>query len=159
MRGLEPDVYQSLHTIRDYCIKNAREIERWPSFYRRRYDEFLSYLSFFPESKLNSVLELGCGIGYQSAFLAKVADRVIATDLEEEDIQDHAPGIKLAEQLHEKLKISNIELKACSAEDLPFPATSFDMVFSSHVFEHIPDQSKALIEIHRVLKPGGIHFL
>ncbi|MDH3224487.1 MAG: methyltransferase domain-containing protein [Gemmatimonadota bacterium] len=39
--------------------------------------------------------------------------------------------------------------------DLPFDTCSFDAVICIHVLEHIPDDRKALKELHRVLKPGG----
>lgn len=42
---------------------------------------------------------------------------------------------------------------------LPFPDEQFDFVFESHVLEHIPDDGKALSEIHRILKPNGIAIL
>ncbi len=142
----------------DYCSENCRNLERWPSYYHRRYLEFLSYYELFPAKKTGRILELGCGIGYQSAFLASVADEVVATDLPEENAESHAPGMKAAEDLHKSLNISNVRLVPCSAEELPFPDNSFDMVYSSHVLEHIPDQKKALLEINRVLKNNGLHF-
>lgn len=39
---------------------------------------------------------------------------------------------------------------------LPFPTASFDVVYASHVLEHIQDDRLALREIHRVLRPGGL---
>jgi len=39
--------------------------------------------------------------------------------------------------------------------DLPFADRRFDVVLSSHVLEHIPDDRRAMREICRVLKPGG----
>lgn len=39
--------------------------------------------------------------------------------------------------------------------DLPFPAGSVDVVVSSHVLEHVPDDRAALREIARILKPSG----
>ncbi len=144
--------------IYKYCIANCKGNERWPSYYHRRYLEFLSYLEIFPNKHYKDVLELGCGIGYQSAFLSKIANRVVATDLDEEDIVSHAPGMQKAIELLNRLEIKNVDLISCSAENLPFEDNSFDMVYSSHVLEHIPDQQMALKEIYRVLKPGGIHF-
>ncbi len=44
-------------------------------------------------------------------------------------------------------------------QDLPFDDASYDIVFASHVLEHIPDDNKAIEEIHRVLKPNGIAIL
>lgn len=42
---------------------------------------------------------------------------------------------------------------------LPFSDDSYDFVFASHVLEHIPDDDKAISEIHRILRPGGIAIL
>ena len=39
--------------------------------------------------------------------------------------------------------------------DLKYPDNSFDVIYASHVFEHIPDDKKAMRELFRVLKPGG----
>ncbi|MFN3756866.1 MAG: class I SAM-dependent methyltransferase, partial [Flavobacterium sp.] len=39
---------------------------------------------------------------------------------------------------------------------LPFEDHSFDMILCNHVLEHIPDDRKAMQELYRVLKPGGI---
>jgi ubiquinone/menaquinone biosynthesis C-methylase UbiE len=152
------EILIELNRIKVYCKTHISDLERWPSYFDRRYLEFLSYLSLFPKQHYNRVLELGCGIGYQSAFLAQISDEVIATDLPDEDLFSHAPGMKQAKLLHDQLNIDNVKLVGCSAEELPFEDDSFDMVFSSHVLEHIPDQSKALAEINRVLKPNGIHF-
>ncbi|MBL7924331.1 MAG: class I SAM-dependent methyltransferase [Bacteroidia bacterium] len=111
-----------------------------------------------PDKKFDRVLELGCGIGYQSAFLSKIANNVMATDLPDPDIQAHAPGMEVAKNLHNKLNVKNVQFIACSAETLPFEDSSFDLIYSSHVLEHIPDRDKALAEMARVLKPGGIYF-
>jgi len=49
----------------------------------------------------------------------------------------------------------------CRADmtELPFDDRSFDFIFASHVLEHIKDDEKALSEISRVLKPGGVAVL
>lgn len=39
--------------------------------------------------------------------------------------------------------------------DLPFADHSFDVILCNHVLEHIPDDHKAMKELHRVMKPGG----
>lgn len=40
--------------------------------------------------------------------------------------------------------------------DLPFPAGDVDLILSSHVLEHIPDDTTAMAELARVLRPGGV---
>lgn len=43
--------------------------------------------------------------------------------------------------------------------DIPYAFSSFDFVLCNHVLEHVPDDVKALRELYRVLKPGGIAIL
>jgi ubiquinone/menaquinone biosynthesis C-methylase UbiE len=40
--------------------------------------------------------------------------------------------------------------------DLPFEDNQYDVILCNHVLEHIPDDTKAMQELYRVLKPGGI---
>lgn len=39
--------------------------------------------------------------------------------------------------------------------DLPFKNNEFDVILCNHVLEHIPDDTKAMEELYRILKPGG----
>ncbi len=48
--------------------------------------------------------------------------------------------------------IADVKADIC---DLPFEDNSFDIIFCNHVLEHIPDDSKAMQELFRVLKKGG----
>ena len=43
--------------------------------------------------------------------------------------------------------------------DLPFGENEYDIILCNHVLEHIPDDTKAMQELYRVLKPGGIAIL
>lgn len=43
--------------------------------------------------------------------------------------------------------------------NMEFPAQSFDMVIANHVLEHVADDARALSEIRRVLRPGGLAVL
>ena len=43
--------------------------------------------------------------------------------------------------------------------DLPFKEAEFDFILCNHVLEHIPDDTKALQELYRILKPGGTAIL
>jgi SAM-dependent methyltransferase len=48
--------------------------------------------------------------------------------------------------------IADVKADIC---DLPFKNDSYDVILCNHVLEHIPDDTKALQELYRVLKPGG----
>lgn len=43
--------------------------------------------------------------------------------------------------------------------DLPFQDNQYDVILCNHVLEHIPDDTKAMQELYRVLKPGGMAIL
>lgn len=49
--------------------------------------------------------------------------------------------------------IADIKADICN---LPFKENTFDVVFCNHVLEHIPDDTKAMRELYRVLKPEGM---
>jgi len=49
--------------------------------------------------------------------------------------------------------IADVKADIC---DLPFEENSFDVVFCNHVLEHIENDKKAMSELYRVLKPGGL---
>jgi ubiquinone/menaquinone biosynthesis C-methylase UbiE len=51
--------------------------------------------------------------------------------------------------------LKNVAFEEISAEDLPFPDESFDVVISKGVFNLVPDKPRSLEEVFRVLKPGG----
>jgi ubiquinone/menaquinone biosynthesis C-methylase UbiE len=44
---------------------------------------------------------------------------------------------------------------AMDLTDIQYPDDTFDVIYCSHVVEHIPDDRRALRELYRVLKPGG----
>ncbi|MFC7357684.1 class I SAM-dependent methyltransferase [Jejudonia soesokkakensis] len=52
--------------------------------------------------------------------------------------------------------IADVKADICK---LPFKDNSFDIIFCNHVLEHIPDDTKAMQELYRVLAPGGMAIL
>ena len=49
--------------------------------------------------------------------------------------------------------------KTVDITDIPFDDNNFDLIMCTHVLEHIPDDRKAMGELYRVLKVGGLAFL
>jgi SAM-dependent methyltransferase len=97
------------------------------------------------------VLDLASGVGDPAlSIAAEVAPsgRVTATDL--------GPGMfSLAEELARNRGITNIEFREASAESLPFPGESYDVLTCRFGIMFFPDLPRALRECFRVLKPGG----
>jgi len=52
--------------------------------------------------------------------------------------------------------LADVKADICN---LPFPTNEYDIIFCNHVLEHIPDDTKAMQELLRVLKPGGMAIL
>ena len=48
--------------------------------------------------------------------------------------------------------LADVKADICN---LPFEDNTYDVIFCNHVLEHIPDDTKAMQELYRVLKPGG----
>ena len=102
-----------------------------------------------------TVLDLGFGSGAFTTFVARAVGgqgKVYAVDIQPKMLQqlEH----KLAKAENQDVK--NIELKQASAYDLPFEENSIDLVYMVTVLQEIPNRGRALREIKRVLKPGGI---
>lgn len=93
------------------------------------------------------VLEIGVGTGHSFPYYPAEV-QVVAT--EPDPYMMEKARAKLAQ-----LGAANIELHQASAEELPFDDDAFDHVVSSLVLCSVRDQSRALAEVRRVLKPEG----
>lgn len=94
------------------------------------------------------VLDVGCGGGFVSEFLAKKGAIVTGMDLSRAALDraaSHAKGVGL----------DSIRYIFGSATELPFARDSFDAVVCFDVLEHIPQWQLAIGEFARVLRPGG----
>lgn len=94
------------------------------------------------------ILEVGCGMGFDSLEFLKRGVRVTATDLTES-------AVALARR---HFDIAGHEPEAVQAENvlrLSFADDTFDAVWACGVVHHTGDTARAIQEIRRVLKPGG----
>jgi GT2 family glycosyltransferase/glycosyltransferase involved in cell wall biosynthesis len=91
-------------------------------------------------------LDLACGEGYGSSFMADVAHSVVGVDISVEAVQSAlATYIK-----------PNLSYQQGSAVALDFADASFDVVVSFETIEHLAEQAEMLAEIKRVLRPNGL---
>ena len=88
-----------------------------------------------------ALLDVGCGTGFLIDILAKRRPaRYCGVDLSDEMIR-------------------GAEFTVGSADRLPYPDGSFDIVACSQSFHHYPYPEKAMGEARRVLRPGGLYIL
>lgn len=151
--------YKNDHNISEIkhneSSRRAETFQSWPGQFSMRKSESDVLFNFFKFEKEYVGLEIGCGIGFQSAMIADKCRKLIATDLYYADRFSHSLGINKARELLAVSKIDNVELVSCSAEKLPFKDSYFDFVFSSSALEHVINKDLALKEMSRVLKKGG----
>jgi len=95
------------------------------------------------------VLDFGCGTGYGTARLAKHCSRIVGIDIS-------ADAISYAQRSFKDSNLQYLAIKPVESQRLPFPQSSFDVVLSFQVIEHVRDENAYLAEIKRVLRPGGL---
>jgi arsenite methyltransferase len=95
------------------------------------------------------VLDVGCGSGWASRLLADYASQGRVTGI---DISD-----EMVELAREQSKTcTNVDFEVASAEQLPFAENEFTHAFSMESLYYYRDMPKALKEIHRVMRVGGL---
>ncbi len=117
----------------------------WPNYlHKLRRREIEAIFAACPPKAFSRGLELGGGDGFQSQFLSRFVASLVVTDYAEGILaQPDGPGLT-----H----------RVCDAEgvDAVFGAGEFDLIFSSNMFEHLPDPQRALAGMRRVLADDGL---
>lgn len=101
--------------------------------------------------KVKTVLDVACGVGHWGHLLSKLLPqdaRISGIDMEKEWVEICKEKTKGQE--------SRFEYMVGTAENIPFPNASFDMVTCQTVLLHVKDVQVAIKEMLRVLKPGGL---
>lgn len=100
------------------------------------------------ELKGKRLLEVGCGMGYDSLEFIRRGVRVTAVDLSPK-------AVEFTKRHYEVVGAEAEEVRVGNALALPFTDESFDAVWSNGVLHATGDTPKAIAEVRRVLKPGG----
>lgn len=95
------------------------------------------------------LLDVGAGPGTITADLAELVGRVTATEIGEDELA-------LARSAAAERGIRNIDFQVADVQALPFGDDTFDVTHAHQVLQHVADPVRALREMARVTKPGGI---
>lgn len=101
-------------------------------------------------AQANSILELGGGHCWASCIIKGVYPDacVTATDLS----QDALDSLHIWEHVY-MVKVDNV--LQCRSYETPFPDSTFDLIFAYSAAHHFVRHRRTLIELSRILKPGG----
>jgi len=94
------------------------------------------------------LLEIGCGMGFDSLEFLKRGVRVTATDLT-------TAAIELTRAHFSSAGVKAEDVRSENVLGLSFPDNTFDAVWANGVLHHTGDTAGAIREVRRVLKPGG----
>jgi 2-polyprenyl-3-methyl-5-hydroxy-6-metoxy-1,4-benzoquinol methylase len=137
----------------DKTVALPNDFERMVPEYHRRtitYGEHVSrYTAALPLVKGKIVLDIACGSGYGTKLLAEAAQKVFGVDVAED-------AVKYAETNYSS---SRTEYLVGDGVSIPLATASVDVVISFETIEHIPDYKQFLVEVKRVLRPGGVMVL
>ena len=114
----------------------------------------IHYLSSrWQNNQSRNFLDLGCGLGRHSIFMAQNGFQVSAFDIS-------SYGLDILKNQAQKEDL-RIDIQQGDMLKLPFPDHSFDCLLAYHVIHHTDTNGfkKTLSEIERVLKPGGEVYL
>ena len=98
--------------------------------------------------KKSKVLDIGCGAGFLTNFLAEHGHEVTGIDLSPQSL----------ELAKEKDATKQVSYEIADATHLPFDAASFDVVCAMDLLEHVNHPGAVIAEASRVLRPGGLFF-
>ena len=146
----------------DQALTNRAYWDRTSDDYQARHREFIGQAEprwgvwQIPESELQvlgdvvgkDVLELGCGAAQWSILLAKRGARPVGLDNSERQLE-HARDLMTEAEV-------DFPLVHSSAEEVPLPDRSFDVVFCDHGAFTFADPRKLVPEAARLLRPGGL---
>jgi SAM-dependent methyltransferase len=98
-----------------------------------------------------SLLDCGCGPGSITLGLARwvAPGAVVGVDVS-------GGQVGAAREAALRAGVGNVDFLAAEAEALPFASASFDAVFAHALLEHLPRPDRALCELRRVLRSGGL---
>lgn len=97
-----------------------------------------------PGEQLGRTLVVGCGLGFEAVDLASL----LHTHVEAIDVENRV-----------NVSHPDVCFSLMDARQMSFAAASFDFVYSFHTLEHIPEPGRAIAEMARVLRPGGLFLI
>lgn len=99
----------------------------------------------YPNTRDLDMLDIGCAAGFGTKTYGERFHSVVGIDIDE-------PAVIYAVRNND---LPNLQYAIMDSQKIALPNESFDIIICTHVYEHVPDASKLMSEIYRLLKVGG----
>jgi ubiquinone/menaquinone biosynthesis C-methylase UbiE len=134
---------------RPYAIHSDEECERLEL--QARLANIEGHLRYLPVSPRDRVLDAGCGSGSMSRLIARTYPQadVVGVDLRE-------PYLDFARSRASAQDIRNLTFRSADVFALPFADATFDVVWTKYLLQWLKEPKRALKELTRVVRPGGL---
>ncbi|GLC52876.1 hypothetical protein PLESTB_000683600 [Pleodorina starrii] len=119
-------------------------------FKQAKFDFVDEMLKFSGAQGPKKILDVGCGFGGTSRHLAKKFRDASVTGITLSPKQ-----VQRGTELAKEQGVGNVQFQVMDALAMEFPDDTFDLVWACESGEHMPDKTKYVEEMTRVLKPGG----
>lgn len=136
--------------VQDYFSRTAESYVT--SFSHRAGDDLQRLLEIGEWNARQQALDIATGGGHTALAVAPLVANVTVTDLTPRILE------KASEYILSQ-GVTNVQFEMADAEQLPFPAESFERVTCRIAAHHFPDVAQAVYEVARVLKPDGLFLL
>jgi ubiquinone/menaquinone biosynthesis C-methylase UbiE len=141
---LKTDQYRDSSNLDARVVLHQRFSVNPYGWFRWVFDTFMK----LPEDA--KILELGCGPAYLwKDNISRILPGWHIT------LSDFSSGMLDTAWRNLVVTGRTFQFKEIDAQSIPFEAETFDAVIANHMLYHVPDRTKAIAEIRRVLKPGG----
>lgn len=142
---------QELVDLQETLYASSNPTRRWLHCSRRDWiiDALRRYAAA-SAGKPATALEVGPGSGIYLPVLCGLFTEVSGVDIETAYLDHSRPLLQ---------KYAQLSLKVDDITNSKLPPQSFDLILCTEVIEHIPDSQRALNEMRRLLKPGGVLIL
>lgn len=130
----------------------AARISIHKNYSTNKTDWFHWLFSQYQIGQNSRILELGCGNGN---FWAKNVHSIPSGwDV---TLSDFSEGM-LADARKNTQHLPNLKFEQIDIQTIPYESDAFDVIIANHMLYHVPDRPRALHEVRRVLKPGGVFY-
>ncbi len=136
-------------------MNTEQAYNRWSNIYdsninKTRDLEAVAFRENLAGKTYKNALEIGCGTGKNTVWLAENVEMVTGADFSAEML-----GKAKAKVAAQNVRFVQLDVR----ENWPFPENSFDLVSCSLILEHIEDLDFVFQQAHQTLAPGAIFYL